>query len=418
MNDVEIIEKSRPSWETRWSRSRNPATRRFFASVGAARISSRPSKLLKEKLGFVYVATISGRRPGRELRDHLPLRHPRRSAQPEDPGPQVEPPRGIDLRGHPRGDPLRAGAPGHVRIWSWTISPTPGASSSPMTGRPRTIPCARTGNTSGRRRRSPEENHEIHHPDRPAAPGPQGADQPAHDHRGEVIRDADIRLGYNHRGLEKLAEEKTWLQNIYLTERICGICSHSHATCYTQGVEKLMEIEPPQPGPLPPVPRGRARTRPQPPALARRRRPRGRFRHLLHVHLAGPGSRHGHPGDDLREPRPLRHQHPGRRAPGHRRAPEEEDPRLPGHPAEPERILLPDRRHRADLRRPDRRASGSCPRRTRSTSARSARWPGPPTCPRMSARTIPTACTTRCPSRWRRPRPATSWAGSSSGSRS
>jgi membrane-bound hydrogenase subunit alpha len=65
---------------------------------------------------------------------------------------------------------------------------------------------------------------------------------------GEVIRDVDIRLGYNHRGLEKLAEEKTWLQNIYLTERICGICSHSHATCYTQGVEKLMEIEPPRRG--------------------------------------------------------------------------------------------------------------------------------------------------------------------------
>lgn len=65
---------------------------------------------------------------------------------------------------------------------------------------------------------------------------------------GEVIRDADIRLGYNHRGLEKLAEEKTWLQNIYVTERICGICSHSHSTCYTQGVEKLMEIEPPKRG--------------------------------------------------------------------------------------------------------------------------------------------------------------------------
>ncbi len=26
---------------------------------------------------------------------------------------------------------------------------------------------------------------------------------------GEVITDADLRLGYNHRGLEKLAEEKT-----------------------------------------------------------------------------------------------------------------------------------------------------------------------------------------------------------------
>jgi membrane-bound hydrogenase subunit alpha len=65
---------------------------------------------------------------------------------------------------------------------------------------------------------------------------------------GEVIRDADIRLGYNHRGLEKLAEQKNWIQNIYLTERICGICSHSHATCYVQGVEKLMEIEPPKRG--------------------------------------------------------------------------------------------------------------------------------------------------------------------------
>jgi membrane-bound hydrogenase subunit alpha len=65
---------------------------------------------------------------------------------------------------------------------------------------------------------------------------------------GEVITDADIRLGYNHRGLEKLAEDKTWVQNIYLTERICGICSHSHATCYVQGVEKLMELVPPKRG--------------------------------------------------------------------------------------------------------------------------------------------------------------------------
>jgi NADH-quinone oxidoreductase subunit D len=61
---------------------------------------------------------------------------------------------------------------------------------------------------------------------------------------GEVIKDADLRLGYNHRGLEKLAEQKTYIQNLYLTERICGICSHSHTTCFVQGVEKLMGIEP------------------------------------------------------------------------------------------------------------------------------------------------------------------------------
>jgi NADH-quinone oxidoreductase subunit D len=65
---------------------------------------------------------------------------------------------------------------------------------------------------------------------------------------GEIIRDADIRLGYNHRGIEKLAEERSFIQNIYLTERICGICSHSHATCFVQGVEKLMELAPPERG--------------------------------------------------------------------------------------------------------------------------------------------------------------------------
>ncbi len=65
---------------------------------------------------------------------------------------------------------------------------------------------------------------------------------------GEVIKDADLRLGYNHRGVEKLAEEKNWTQNIYLMERICGICSHSHATCYVQAVEKLMELQPPKRG--------------------------------------------------------------------------------------------------------------------------------------------------------------------------
>ncbi|MBN2264276.1 MAG: nickel-dependent hydrogenase large subunit [Candidatus Aminicenantes bacterium] len=65
---------------------------------------------------------------------------------------------------------------------------------------------------------------------------------------GEVITDADIRLGYNHRGVEKVAEGKNYIQNIYLTERICGICSHSHSTCFVQGVEKLMELEPPKRG--------------------------------------------------------------------------------------------------------------------------------------------------------------------------
>ncbi|MCM8825862.1 MAG: nickel-dependent hydrogenase large subunit, partial [Candidatus Omnitrophica bacterium] len=51
-----------------------------------------------------------------------------------------------------------------------------------------------------------------------------------------------------HRGIEKLAETRTYIQNIYLMERICGICSHSHTTCYVQGVEALCDLEVPRRG--------------------------------------------------------------------------------------------------------------------------------------------------------------------------
>lgn len=62
---------------------------------------------------------------------------------------------------------------------------------------------------------------------------------------GERVAAASVDLGYNHRGMEKAAEKRTYIQNIYLLERICGICSHSHSTCYVQTVEALAGIEPP-----------------------------------------------------------------------------------------------------------------------------------------------------------------------------
>jgi NADH-quinone oxidoreductase subunit D len=65
---------------------------------------------------------------------------------------------------------------------------------------------------------------------------------------GERIVNADLRLGYNHRGIEKATENRTYIQNIYLIERICGICSNAHTTAFVQGVEKLMGIEPPKRG--------------------------------------------------------------------------------------------------------------------------------------------------------------------------
>lgn len=63
---------------------------------------------------------------------------------------------------------------------------------------------------------------------------------------GERVAAATVALGYNHRGMEKAAEKRTYLQNIYLLERICGICSHSHSTCYVQTVEDLAGVEVPK----------------------------------------------------------------------------------------------------------------------------------------------------------------------------
>ncbi|GAP15452.1 Ni,Fe-hydrogenase III large subunit [Longilinea arvoryzae] len=62
---------------------------------------------------------------------------------------------------------------------------------------------------------------------------------------GEIVTGASVRLGYVHRGIEKGTEDRNWTQNIYLLERICGICSHIHATAYTEGVEQLAKVEAP-----------------------------------------------------------------------------------------------------------------------------------------------------------------------------
>lgn len=56
---------------------------------------------------------------------------------------------------------------------------------------------------------------------------------------GEKIVGTDVRLGYNHRGIEKACEARTYIQDMYLVERVCGICSHSHSTCFIQAVEEI-----------------------------------------------------------------------------------------------------------------------------------------------------------------------------------
>ena len=62
---------------------------------------------------------------------------------------------------------------------------------------------------------------------------------------GETVTDAVVHLGYAHRGIEKAVEQRSWIQSMYLLERICGICSHIHAMAYCLGVEKLAGVEVP-----------------------------------------------------------------------------------------------------------------------------------------------------------------------------
>ena len=66
--------------------------------------------------------------------------------------------------------------------------------------------------------------------------------------RGEKITDMTVRLGYNHRGIEKACEGRTYIQDMYLVERVCGICSHSHSTCFIQAVEEIAGLQVPKRG--------------------------------------------------------------------------------------------------------------------------------------------------------------------------
>jgi NADH-quinone oxidoreductase subunit D len=63
---------------------------------------------------------------------------------------------------------------------------------------------------------------------------------------GETVVDVNVELGYNHRGIEKLSEGKTFDQATFVIERICGICSTSHPFAYVKAVEDIGQIKVPE----------------------------------------------------------------------------------------------------------------------------------------------------------------------------
>ena len=63
---------------------------------------------------------------------------------------------------------------------------------------------------------------------------------------GEVIVELEPVFGYLHRGIEKLAEAKTYTQVIPYTDRLDYLASMSNNFAYVLAVEKLAEIEVPE----------------------------------------------------------------------------------------------------------------------------------------------------------------------------
>jgi len=63
---------------------------------------------------------------------------------------------------------------------------------------------------------------------------------------GESIIDADYRLFYVHRGMEKLAESRmNYDQVTFLADRICGICGYAHNVAYSTSIERALDIDVP-----------------------------------------------------------------------------------------------------------------------------------------------------------------------------
>src|SRR5512139_2143064 len=76
-------------------------------------------------------------------------------------------------------------------------------------------------------------------PQHPVLPEPVHLDLVVED---EKVVEARPSIGFIHRGLEKLVEQKDYTEFVYVAERICGICSFIHGQTYCQAVESIMNV--------------------------------------------------------------------------------------------------------------------------------------------------------------------------------
>jgi NADH-quinone oxidoreductase subunit D len=62
---------------------------------------------------------------------------------------------------------------------------------------------------------------------------------------GERVIGSDVVIGYLHRGIEKLCEQRDWTQIVLITDRMDYVAAASNNLGYCQTVEKLMSLEVP-----------------------------------------------------------------------------------------------------------------------------------------------------------------------------
>src|SRR5574338_313111 len=62
---------------------------------------------------------------------------------------------------------------------------------------------------------------------------------------GEVVQRADPHIGLLHRGTEKLAETRTYLQSVPYMDRLDYVSMMCNEHAYVMAIEKLLGIEPP-----------------------------------------------------------------------------------------------------------------------------------------------------------------------------
>jgi NADH-quinone oxidoreductase subunit D len=63
---------------------------------------------------------------------------------------------------------------------------------------------------------------------------------------GEMVLESESHIGYLHRCFEKVAENNNYIQVVPYTDRMDYLCAMTNNLAYSQAVEKLMKLQPPE----------------------------------------------------------------------------------------------------------------------------------------------------------------------------